>query len=422
MAPFSTDPVGRPPASVEGRGSWVAALSTLAILSLTYGGPLIVVVGMTDIQASLGTDRSSVGLAVSMVWIGAGLGGVVMGHVAERIGMRATAMFGAVMMAAGLFLSSFGTLWALLVGQGVFMGLLGNGALYAPLVVYVSRWFDRRRGTAIALIASGQYVAGVLWPQPFERLFAHVGWQMTMRAYAALIIAVVVPLALLLRPHPGQRKHRAGVGKGRAGQLRPAPVLGLQPGLVQVMLCCAAFLCCVPMAIPVAHLVAFSSSLGIGPDQGAAMLSVLLAAAFIGRQSWGWLADRIGPLTTLFLGELCQVTMIAAFAFTTNEAALFGLAAAYGLGFAGIIPSYVLAIRGFFPAAQASWRVPLVLLTAMSGMAFGSWFAGALFDRFGLYAPAFEIGVLFNLVNIAIVSFLFVRWRGLGAPLTAAAA
>lgn len=408
------------PMSVESRDSWVAAGAALVILSLTYGGPLIVVVGMTNVQASLGTDRSDVALAMAMVWIGTGIGGVVMGHVADRIGIRATVLFGGAMTAAGLALSASGSLWALLVGHGVFMGLLGNGSLYPPLVVYVSHWFDRRRGTAVALIASGQYIAGILWPEPFEASFAHFGWQPTMRAYAVLILVVVAPLALLLRPCPRPAAAGQVVVKAPSEPWR-ARVLALSPNVVQALLCLAAFLCCVPMAIPMVHLVAFSASLGISPDQGAGALSVLLVAAFVGRQTWGWLADRIGALATLLLSELCQVTMIAAFAFATNEAALFGLAIAYGLGFSGITPSYVLAIRGLFPSVEASWRVPLLLLSSGSGMAFGSWLAGALFDRFGFYAPAFGVGALFNLANIAIVATLFVRWRGVGAPRTATA-
>lgn len=396
--------------SIENRASWVAAISTLAILSVSYGAPLIIVVGMTNIQATLATSRSVVALAAALVWIGTGTGGVVMGRIADRIGMRATAVFGAAMMACGLALSATGYTWALLVGHGLLMGFFGNGALYPPLVVYVSRWFDRRRGTAIALISSGQFVAGVLWPTPFERLFAHIGWQGTMLAYAALVLVFTVPLAIiLLRPPPAFAPHASH--PQQAFGSRRARVLGLSPNFVQVLLCTAGFLCCVPMSIPSAHLVAFCTSFGINPTQSAAMLSVLLGAAFVSRQFWGWLADRIGGLPTLLLGELCQALTIAAFLATENEAGLFVVAAAYGLGFSGIIPSYVLTIRELFPSIEASWRVPMLLFSSMGGMAFGSWFAGWLFDRFGFYAPAFAAGALFNLANIAIILFLFLRSR-----------
>ncbi len=163
----------------------------------------MVVVGLKPIQEALGTDRSVVALAGALVWVGTGVGGILMGWLADRIGIRLTASIGAVMMAAGLALSSTGSVWALYVGHGVLIGLLGNGAIYAPLVVYVSRWFDRRRGSALAFISSGQYVAGIVWPSVFERGITLYGWQTTMLAYAAVVLVVILPLTLLcLRPSP----------------------------------------------------------------------------------------------------------------------------------------------------------------------------------------------------------------------------
>ena len=395
-------------ASIEGPASWWTACATLAILSISYGAPLIVVVGLVRVQASLMTDRSVPALAGALVWMGTGLGGMVMGRVADRIGMRTTACFGAVMMAAGLALSATGSVWALYVGHGVLIGLLGNGAIYPPLVTYVSRWFDRRRGTAIALISSGQYIAGVLWPFLFERGMARFGWRAVMLGYGGVVLVVILPLAVVMLrdpPAPVGAGHVAA-GGARAGRGR---VLGLRPGTAQALLCLAGFCCCVPMAIPSAHLVAYCGDIGIGAARGAMMLSVLLACAFASRQAWGLFADRYGGLRTVMAGSAAQALAIAGFLVTRNEAGLFAVSAAFGFGFAGIIPGYVLAIRDLFPPEQASWRVPLVLFTSMGGMAFGSWFAGALYDHFGYYAPAFGAGVLFNLANLTVVGFLVVR-------------
>src|SRR6185437_3521604 len=188
-----------------------------------------------------------------------------------------------------------------------------------------------------------------------------------------------------------------------------ARVLGLRPNTVQAILCAASVCCCVPMAIPQAHLVAFCGDIGIGASTGALMLSVLLGCAFFSRQFWGAFADRYGGLKTVLAGSACQAVSIGAFLLTQNEGGLFVVAAAYGFGFSGIIPAYVVAIRDLFPSAEASWRVPLVLFTAMSGMAFGSWFAGRIYDHFGFYAPAFGSGVLFNLLNLVLVGFLVIR-------------
>jgi MFS family permease len=406
----------RHPESIESRDSWIAASITLVILSISYGAPLVVVVGLKPIAASLGADRSVVALAASLVWLGTGLGGIVMGRMADRVGMRPVAVFGGVMTALGLAVSAIGQTWALVAGSAVLIGLLGNSAHFPPLVTYVSRWFDRRRGTAVALISSGQYIAGVVWPTVFERGLARFGWQATMLGFGALVAAAIVPLALALRPPPSPGLAELSA-RGAAHRSR-AP--GLPANLVQTLLCTAAFLCCVPMAMPAGHLVALCSDLGIPATSGATMLSLLLACAFVSRMFWGWLTDRIGGLGAVFAGSACQAVAIAAFTATQSEFGLFAISAAYGLGFSGIIPAYVVAIRELFPATEASWRVPTLLFTGMSGMAFGGWFAGALYDHFGFYAPAFAAGALFNVANLGVIGFLVARLarrRYLPAPL-----
>lgn len=398
--------------SIESHASWRTAFMTLAILSISFGSPLLIVVGMKPMQEALGTDRAVLALAGSLLWIGTGSGGILMGWLADRIGLRLTVAIGACMVAGGLALSASGPIWALYVGHGLMVGFLGNGGVYPPLLVYVSRWFDRRRGTAIALISSGQYIAGVVWPSVFERGISGVGWQATMLAYAAVVLIVILPLTLLLQPAPmPPAPPRPAAGATAA---RPRRVAGLRPNVAQALLCLAGFCCCIPMSVPQAHLVAFCSDIGINPARSAVMLSVMLAAAFVARQAWGALADRIGGLRTILAGSAFQMVAIACFLTTQDEAGLFAVAAAFGLGFAGIIPAYSVAIRDLFPSSEASWRMPLTLFTAMSGMAVGSWFAGALYDRFGYYAPAFGTGVLFNLLNLGLIGFLVMRTGGFG--------
>ncbi len=394
----------------------MAAGAALAILSVAYGAPLLAVVGLRAMEVDLGLDRSTLALAGALTWFGTGLGGVLMGRVADRVGVRATVAFGAAMIACGLALSATGRLWAIYLGHGALIGLFGMGAVYPPLVTYVSRWFDRRRGTAVALIASGQYIAGVAWPALFAGVIASHGWRTAYLGFAAVLLACALPLALLLRPAPaplpGPDDRFAGADGGR--------VLGWPPNLVQLLLCTAGFCCCIPMAIPQGHLVAFCGDLGITASTGAAMLSLLLGCAFLSRQFWGLFADRYGGLACVFAGNVCQAAAILGFTVTQSETGLFTASAIFGLGFSGIIPAYVVAVRDLFPASEASWRVPLVLFTSLSGMAAGSWFAGRLYDRFATYAPAFGIGVLFDLVNLALVGVLILRSHG-GRPIPHAA-
>jgi len=383
----------------------VAAVS-VALLSLSFGGLWITAVGLKSIAADLGGARSAPSLANSLAWLGSSIGGIAMGRMAERYGIRWTVLVGAVSICIGLIISTLGETWQLYVGHGVFMGLLGNAGLNAPLYVYVSRWFDRRRGSALALISSGSYLAGTIWPPIFERAIALVGWRTTMITYGLFVAAVIVPLALLfLRPPPELPAAAIG-GAGRA----PTPrVLGWPPNAVFAMLAAAAFLCCVTMSMPQAHLVAFCSDLGISATHGAAMLSLLLGAGFLSRQVWGVISDRIGGLLTLLISSLMQATAMTGFLLTQDEAGLFAVAGAFGIGFSALVPAYVLAIREYFPAREASWRVPTLLLLSGSGMAAGTWLAGILYDHFGYYAPAFAAGVGFNLLNLAVVGTLVLR-------------
>ena len=281
--PFDTS--AAPPRSIETRASWTVAGVSLILLGLSYGGPWITAVGLKEIAGDTGGARSVPSLAVSLAFFGSAVGGLLMGRLANSYGIRWTVLTGTAMIALGLALSSGGAPWQLYFGHGLFMGLLGNAGLNAPLYVYVSRWFDRRRGSALALISSGSYLAGFIWPPIFERSIANFGWRWTMVAFAVLQAVLIVPLAIIfLRPPPdlpaGPSVHASGDAK--------RTVFGWNANLVFVMIAFASFLCCVTMSMPQQHLVAFCSDLGISATVGAVMLSVLLGMGFFSRQAWGW--------------------------------------------------------------------------------------------------------------------------------------
>ncbi len=399
--------------SIETRYSWIVAMTAVTMLSLAAGGPITVVVGLVQIAEDFGSGRSLPSLANSLAYFGTAIGGMVCGVMVARFGQRLVAMIGGVSVALGLMLASFGESWSLLVGLGIGVGLFGNGALFPPMLAYVSLWFDRRRGTALALVASGQYVAGFLWPPIFERTIAIYGWQRTIFGYGILVAAIAVPLAaLVLRPPPVQPTTGNFAEKMQPG----ARVLGMNGNLAFFLLAFCSFLCCIPMAMPASHLVAFCGDLGITASRGALMLSVLTFAAFMARQFWGWLSDKIGGLWTIVFGSLAQILGMLGFLATQNEAGLFFVAAAYGLGFSGIIPAYVLTLRALFPASEAHWRVPTLLFLSLSGMAAGAWLAGYIYDWLGFYAAAWWAGIGFNLLQFALIVFLLQRWRrGLAA-------
>lgn len=406
------------PALLDSRTAWITATAALTILTLCYGAPLVSVVAMKLIAAELGTSRSGPAGAGSIVYVGAAFGGIVAGWLAGKLGVRRVVMFGATMVSAGLVLSASGGMVELYAGHGVLMGLFGTACMFSPLITYVSRWFERRRGAAVALISSGQAVAGAVWPPLLQLGIDAFGWRWTMVAFALLVVVAVAALTFIFL-HPPPEESTAAVNAVDRPQAS-GDVLGMSRNSLMILLMAAVFCCCVPMAVPMHHIPAFCNDLGMTPQYGAAMLSVLLGAAFVARQFWGWVADRIGGVQTLLWASLVQATALAGFLLTKDQAALFAISAAFGAGLSGLLPAYVIVVREYYPVEEANWRIPTVLFAGLLGMAVGGWGAGFLYDAFGDYLPAFAVGMAFNLLNLVVLLILVVRQRGPGARLAAA--
>ncbi|MBN9541822.1 MAG: hypothetical protein BGN99_32895 [Alphaproteobacteria bacterium 65-37] len=398
-----------PHADIDSRKAWVVAWAALAILTLCYGAPLVSVVALKPMAAELAAPRSGPAAAGALTYLGAAFGGIVAGWLSGRLGIRRIVLFGAVMMAAGLAVSASGGLFHLYAGHGVLMGLFGTSCMFAPLITYVSRWFERRRGAAVALISSGQSVAGAIWPPLLQLGIDRFGWRWTMVLFGGLVVVAVVALTITFLHSPPDA---AGPNAASATARRSTASLGLSPNTVMVLLMVAVFCCCVPMAVPMQHIVAICGDLGFASQYGAAMLSVLLGSAFLARLFWGWLADRIGGVQTLLWSSLAQATALIGFLITRDQAALFAVSAAFGFGLSGLLPAYVIAIREYYSIEEANWRIPTVLFAGLLGMAAGGWGAGLLYDRFASYMSAFSIGMVFNALNLGVLFFLVLRQRG----------
>ena len=394
---------------LDGSAAWTVAVAAVTILTLSYGAPLIAVVSMKTIAAELHTSRSGAAAAGALVYLGASVGGILAGWLAGKLGVRRIVAFGAVMTGAGLMLSASGGVLELYAGHGVLMGLFGNAFMFTPLLTYVSRWFERRRGSAVALISSGQSIAGALWPSLITLSVDAIGWRHTMLYYGAfLAVAVIALTAIFLHPPPAVPVPTAA--SSRAGE-HGGRVLGLPANLVMVLLAVAILFCCIPMAMPINHIVAYCGDLGFSAQYGAAMLSLLLGTAFFARQFWGWLCDRIGGLQTLVWASLAQMTALTGFALIQDGHILFAVAVAFGFGQAGLVPAYVIVVRAHYSLQESNWRIPMVLFGGTLGMAVGGWGAGLIFDWTASYLPAFGVGLAFNALNFAILLFLLSRDR-----------
>ena len=388
----------------------------IALLLMTLGGSgmYAVVVALPQVQAEFGVTRADASLPYTLTMVGFGLGGILMGRLADRFGVMAPALIGSVALGIGFVAAgSAGSLWQFSLAQGLLIGALGSAATFAPLVADISHWFTRRRGIAVAICISGNYVAGAVWPPVLQHYFASVGWRQTYVGVGLFCVAAMLPLALLLRPRAPQADAAPLGGVAASWSERP---LGFTPAGLQWLLCLAGVACCVAMSMPQVHIVAYCGDLGYGPARGAEMLSIMLGFGIVSRLTFGWISDRIGGLRTLLLGSGLQTIALALFLPFDGLVSLYVISAMFGLFQGGIVPSYAMIVREHFSPLEAGQRVATVLMATLFGMALGGWLSGEIFDLTGSYRAAFVNGVGWNLLNLAIVFELLRRSRRRLAP------
>jgi MFS family permease len=396
--------------TLDGAQSWRRLALAIALSTLGCIGMWSVIVVLPQVQAEFGASRADVSLAYTATMMGFAAGGIVMGRLCDRYGTMLPVLGGTLVMAAGYFLAGFAenlVVFALL--HGIAIAGLGSSALFGPLMADISRWFERRRGIAVSLCACGNYLAGAIWPPAMQPFLGAFGWRQAYIGIGVLVLATMLPLVFLLRAKPPA----AASDASGALQARETPQLrlGLSAGAIQTLLVAAGVSCCVAMAMPQVHIVAYCADLGYGAARGAEMLSLMLACGVASRIGSGLLADRIGGFATLLLGSFLQMAALALYLFFDGLASLFAISALFGLFQGGIVPSYALVVRAIYPASEAGMRVGIVLMATLVGMALGGWLSGAIFDWTGSYAMAFVNGVAWNLLNVALVAGLMWRAR-----------
>ncbi len=376
------------------------ALSTLGGISLWS-----VVVVLPAVQAEFGVDRATASLPYTLTMLGFAVGGVAMGRMADRFGIMLPALIGGVALSLGyIAAANAASLWQFALAHGLLIALLGGSASFGPIVADVSHWFTRRRGTAVAVAAAGNYVAGTIWPPLVQHFVQTVGWRQTHLGIGVIAAVTMIPLALALRRKAPAQQHSAthGIASSQAS-------LGMSPTALQIVLAIAGFCCCVAMSMPQVHIVAYCGDLGYGVTRGAEMLSVMLGFGIISRVGTGFIADRIGGLPTLLLGSIGQMLALLLYLGFNGLPSLYVISALFGLVQGGIVPSYAIVIREYLPAREAGMRFGVVIMATLFGMAFGGWVSGVIFDVTGSYSAAFANGALWNLLNAGIALTLLTR-------------
>jgi MFS family permease len=387
--------------------AWLRLAVTILVATVGGVGMWSVVVALPVVQADFAVPRAEASLAFTLTMIGGATGGVVLGRLLDRAGILPVLLVGAALLAVGYVGAAYaGSFAAYAIAHGV-IGF-GSSIALGPLMADISHWFIRRRGVAVTLTSAGNYLAGTVWSPVVQHLIASIGWRSTHAGIGIASAAAIVLIGLIAMR--GRAPDARVVANAVAGNSATG-ALGLSFFSLQVLLCVASVCCCVAMSMPQVHIVAYCGDLGYGVVHGADMLAVMMAAGIVSRIGSGFIADRVGGLRTLLLGSVLQGTALALYLFYNGLVSLYVVSALFGLFQGGIVPSYAIIVREYFPPQQAGARVGIVLMTSMFGMALGGWLSGLIFDLTGSYSAAFLNGLGFNAVNLTIVLWLLYRRR-----------
>jgi MFS family permease len=393
-------------AGVESPHAWLRLAVAVTLGTIGSVGMWSVPVVLPTVQADFGVVRADASLPFTMAMIGFACGGVAMGSLTDRLGILIPVVCGTILVNAGFIAAGFApnlTAFALIY---LLIGL-GASATFGPLMADISLWFTHRRGIAVTVAASGNYVGGAIWPPVLQHFTASAGWRPTHIGIGIVCVLLTLPLTFLLRrPAPTTEAEWEG-----AGQFNARRDLGLAPNALQALLCVAGLACCLAMAMPQVHLVAYCGDLGYGVARGAEMLAVMLGFGIVSRIASGFIADRIGGTATLLLGSALQGLALVLYILFDGLISLYIVSALFGLFQGGIVPMYAIIVRDYFPPKEAGIRVGIVLMATLIGMAIGGWMSGAIFDATGSYHAAFINGLGWNVVNAAIALWLLLRPR-----------
>ena len=390
----------------DSRYSWTRLGLTLFVATVINAGMWVIIVIMPAIEAEYGGTRAMASLPYTLTMVGFALGNYVIGRAVDHFGITASLIVAATMTAIGFGLATLSSSLLVLSFTQFLVGF-ASAVGFGPLIADISHWFVRRRGIAVAIAASGNYLSGAIWPILLAEVLAESGWRTVYIVMAAVTLAAVIPLAFALRRRLPQEVQTAAQNTS----LVNAKTVGLSPRALQYLLGFAGIGCCVAMSMPQVHIVAYCVDLGFGPAVGAQMLSLMLLCGVASRIISGLVADLLGGVRTLLIGSCLQCLALFLYLPSGGMVSLYVVSLIFGLSQGGIVPSYALVVREYMPAKEAGARVGFVLMATILGMALGGWLSGVTYDLSGSYTLAFVNGIIWNSANIAIITWLISRSR-----------
>ena len=403
---ISRQTIGEHSGRAESVYAWLRLATSVLIGTIGSVGLWSYVVALPAVQADFAVTRADASLPYTLIMFGFAVGAAAIGGLVDRFGIVPPLIASTLTLAFGYVASGLAPSLAAFAFTNLLIGIGSSGA-FAPLIADISHWFTRRRGIAVAVCSSGNYLGGAVW-SPVVRHFVETdGWRQTQILIGFICLVTMLPLLAMLRRRLDGREVEAASLSAAGARTS----LGLSAYMLFGLLAVAGIACCVAMSMPQVHIVAYCGDLGYGVARGAEMLSLMMVFGIISRIGSGFVADRIGGLATLLLGSVMQAVALSLYLLFDGLTPLFVISALFGLFQGGIVPMYAIIVRQYFPPRQAGTLVGLVIMATIAGMALGSWISGVIFDLTGSYWQAFANGLLWNLLNIAIASLLLRRQR-----------
>jgi MFS family permease len=388
---------------LDSRYSWFRLGITLLIATVGNVGMWAIIVIMPAVQAEFGIDRAGASFPYTMTMVGFALGNFLIGRAVDRFGITVALSGAALSIAAGYGLAAISPSVQTLAMVQILIGF-GTAASFGPLIADISHWFQSKRGIAVAIAASGNYLSGAIWPMLLGGLLTETSWRTVYVALAAITLATVIPLSLLLRRKVPEEPDLPSA----ASRILPRAI-SFTPTQLQWLLALAGVGCCVAMSMPQVHIVSFCVDLGYGPAVGSQMLSLMLMGGVVSRLVSGLVADRLGGVKTLLIGSTLQCIALFLYLPFDGMVSLYVVSLVFGLSQGGIVPSYALIVREYLPAKEAGARVGFVIMATIFGMALGGWMSGWIYDVTGSYHMAFLNGIGWNFLNIGIMVLILMK-------------
>ena len=379
---------------------WVIVFASAAILAIAMG---LLVNGLSvffiPLEKAYGWSRGSIALINTVGLVGLALGGVLMGRIADQSDKRKICLFGAVILGVCVLAAA----WADKLWQFYLLfflaGAFGGGSLFAPLIALVGNWFRTGAGLAIGIASAGQAVGQGAVPFGTAFLINALGWRGAIAVLGGIILATLVPLALLTREPPA-KSARAIADDANIN-------VPLSPNAIVMWLSAAVIFCCTCMSVPLMHLVPLIQGRGISAEEASSVLFLLMVVAILGRVAFGKLADLIGAIPAYMTASLWQTVLVYLFTQINDLKMLYLFGAIYGFGYAGVMTGLLITTRALTPPSRRGSSIGVIIAFAWLGHGIGGYQGGLFFDLTGTYNMSFANAALAGAINLIIVGSLY---------------